>query len=388
MRTDVAVVGAGIVGMAHALEASRRGKSVALFDRNSRAVGASIRNFGMIWPIGQPPGRLLERALRSRAAWLDLSKRAGFWAQECGSLHLAYSDDETAVLREFAARECATENDRGFRARVVSPEEARRLSHGVQPNGLQAALWSETEAVVDPREAIAKLCAYLEREANATLRLGVGVNHVEPGRLVATNGETWQAESILVCSGEDFQSLYPEVFAETPLKKCKLQMLRTPPQPDGWRMGPHLAGGLTLLHYKAFAACTALATLRQRCEATLPEYLHWGIHVMASQNHAGELVLGDSHEYGDTHDPFIRESVNNLIMDYLRRFVSAPTLEIAERWVGIYPKMMDGRTEFVHTPEPGVWIVNGLGGNGMTLSFGLAQEVWSCIDSRESWNAD
>ena len=52
----------------------------------------------------------------------------------------------------------------------------------------------------------------------------------------------------------------------------------------------------------------------------MKEYIDWGIHVMVSQNGKGELTIGDSHEYGLTHDPFDKEFINRMILDYLRKF--------------------------------------------------------------------
>src|SRR5438046_422901 len=101
-RADVGVIGAGIVGLAFAWQAARRGKSVVLFDRTDRPLGASVRNFGMVWPIGQPAGPAHQCALRSRQLWLELRDRANLWVSECGSLHVAHADDEDAVLKEFA----------------------------------------------------------------------------------------------------------------------------------------------------------------------------------------------------------------------------------------------------------------------------------------------
>ena len=101
-RFDDAVVGAGVIGLAHAYHLARRGRRVIVFERNGRAQGASVRNFGMLWPIGQPAGPLRRLAIRSREVWLDILAASGLWHDRVGSLHLAYRDDEAQVLTEFA----------------------------------------------------------------------------------------------------------------------------------------------------------------------------------------------------------------------------------------------------------------------------------------------
>ena len=98
---DIAIVGAGIVGLAHAYMALRKGYRVVLFEREQFAVGASVRNFGLLWPIGQEPGIGLERALRSRTHWQEVAKEAGCWLNNNGSLHVVYHEDEWEVLQQF-----------------------------------------------------------------------------------------------------------------------------------------------------------------------------------------------------------------------------------------------------------------------------------------------
>jgi glycine/D-amino acid oxidase-like deaminating enzyme len=152
-------------------------------------------------------------------------------------------------------------------------------------------------------------------------------------------------------------------------------MMRTIPQPGNWQLGPALCAGLTLSHYAAFESCKALEPLTQRFAQEMPDYVKWGIHLLISQNGAGELTIGDSHEYGPDFEPFDKAFINDLILQYMHTFLQAPEYTIQEQWHGIYPKLTNGKTDLVFSPEKNVTIVNGLGGAGMTLSFGLAEEV-------------
>ncbi len=153
-------------------------------------------------------------------------------------------------------------------------------------NGLLGALWSETEVIVDPIEAIEKLPKFLSQYYQVSFQFNTVVTEISYPKLVA-GGKVWQGDKILVCSGADFETLYPAIFAETEITKVKLQMMRTCPQPNQWKLGAALCGGLTLTHYKSFDYCSSLPALKERINRETPHFPDWGIHVMMSQNGLG-----------------------------------------------------------------------------------------------------
>jgi FAD dependent oxidoreductase TIGR03364 len=371
-KVDVAVVGAGIVGLAHALAAARRGLKVVLFERTNPAVGASIRNFGQVWIVGKS-GHELQLALRSREIWLEAGRGADLFCRECGSLHVAHADDEMNLFEEFLR----VNPEAHEYCQILTPEQTLEKSPAVKALGLKGALWSRTEVNIDPRQAIRGIPGWLQREYGVELRFGTLVTGISLPTIETTTGN-WQADQVFVCSGADFETLYPQEYASSGIYRCKLQMLRTKPQPNGWMLGPNLCSGLTMVHYPYFAACPSFPDYKERVERELPFHRQNHIHVLLSQTALGELTIGDHHEYGQTFDPFDREDINQAMMSYLQGFAQAPTFEIAERWHGIYPMLKD-KSELILRPEANVTIVNGLGGSGMTRSFGLAEEVLNTL---------
>jgi D-hydroxyproline dehydrogenase subunit beta len=367
---DVAIVGAGIVGLAMAYAAAKKGKKVVVFERHPQAAGASVRNFGMIWPIGQPAGQLFDRAMRTRERWLSISRKTGMWARPMGALHLAYHADEMAVLEEFMQ----TTRGAGYRCQLVNAKQAANLSKVARTDGLLGALWSETEVNVHARTAIQAVAEYLMKAYNVDFHFNTAVTDINFPFLYTFDNEVDVNEHIYVCSGADFETLYPSEYKQSGITKCKLQMLSTVSQGDNYEMGAMLCAGLTLGHYAAFQHCDTLKALKERFDREEPRFREYGIHVLLSQNSWGQFIIGDSHEYGLSLDPFDKEEFNQLILSYLETFAHIPKLEIADRWNGIYPKL-NGETEFIVKPDKNVTIVNGLGGAGMTLSFGLAEEI-------------
>jgi FAD dependent oxidoreductase TIGR03364 len=357
---DVAIVGAGILGLAHAYALARRGRSVVVFERSPQAAGASVRNFGMLWPIGQPAGRMLDIALRSRAIWLELLTATRLPHYPTGSLHLAYRADEAAVAREF----CEVAPKLGYSCDWLNAAGVLAHSQAVRPNGLLGAIWSATEVTVDPRVALAQIPSYLSERFGVRFYWSTAINALDLSKF----------ETAIVCTGHDFETLYPEMFRASGVTRCKLQMMRTRPQPEAWQLGPALAAGLTLRFYESFQVCRTLPALKQRIAAETPEYDRWGIHVLVSQTAGRELTIGDSHEYSAAIDPFDRAEIDDVILGYARGFLAAPELEIAQHWHGVYAKHPD-QPYLSFSPEPNVRVVTAAGGAGMTLSFGLAEET-------------
>ena len=328
----------------------------------------------MIWPIGQPDGTLYNRALRSKMIWKDIADSIGLWYNETGSLHVAYHDDEWQVLQEL--HDIFLENERPVQ--LMHKGIITGKFNGVNPDGLLGGLFSDTEMVIDPREAMALMPVYLNEYLDVQFIWGKTVTAVEPGKIYMSKDEM-KADTIFICSGADFETLYPEEFSATEITKCKLQMMRFKTADEEFRIGTSLCGGLSLIHYNSFTAAPSLPKLGERYQQDMAEYLKWGIHVMVAQNNKGELAVGDSHEYGLTFDPFDQVFINNLITNYLQRFALTDNWQLIQTWNGVYPKLTNGQTGILLQPDQGVYIINGVGGAGMTLSFGFAEEVVATV---------
>src|SRR5688572_29477255 len=115
---DVAIVGAGIVGLAHALAAARRGKRVIVIDRDVHANGASIRNFGFITVTGQQAGACWQRAMRSRDIWADVASKADIAIEHEGLCVVARRPEAKHVLEAFL------ETEMGRACRMLTAQEA------------------------------------------------------------------------------------------------------------------------------------------------------------------------------------------------------------------------------------------------------------------------
>ncbi len=364
---DLAVVGAGIVGLAHAYAAARLGRRVVVIDRDARANGASIRNFGFITVTGQERGTCWRRAMRSRDVWVELAAKAGIRIEQRGLVMVARRPEARAVLEAFL------ETEMGEGCELLEPEAARERCPMLAQGAIAGALWSPHEVRVESRDAIPALARYLEEALGVTFLRQTAVRSVVPPRIETSRG-TIAAEAAVVCPGDDLHSLFADRLAPYGLTRCKLHMLRTVPQPDGWRLPAPVMSDLGLVRYLGYAALPEVAALRGRLEAEQGAWLANGVHLIVVQSADGSLVVGNSHHYDPTPDPFAPEAVDRLILDELAAVLDLPNPAVAERWTGTYASAPD-RLMLVDRPADDVRLVLVTSGTGASTAFAIAEEV-------------
>ncbi len=370
MNKSVNIIGAGILGLAFARAFAKKGYSVSVFERTPKASGSSIRNFGMIWPIGQHKDQTLQRALRTREIWKEVCDDAKIWYKESGSLQLLTNPIEISLGQEFYDEEKYARPGLDF----LTWRQVESLVPFINKQTVRGALFSPTEMIVEARSAIREIPEYLEKTMGVKFHFNTLIKSVEEGSVTTHLGKKHSADLTILASGYETQLLFPEIFNQAPVTISSLNMLRSYPISD---LIPSICGGLSFLHYPSYSVCKTLNEYETYCNSEFPNQIKHGIHLLISQSPLGELTIGDSHDYGNHHDPFQMSSVDQFILDYMNKLLNLEYLGIAQRWTGQYLKMTNGKSEWFEQIDSTTYIANGPGGAGMTLSWGMAEEYVS-----------
>jgi FAD dependent oxidoreductase TIGR03364 len=362
---DLAVVGGGVIGLAHAAMAARAGKRVVVIERDTRANGASIRNFGFITITGQERGDSWTLARRTRDIWAEIAPAASIPIEHRGLYLTARSAEALAVIEAFLATEM------GEGCRMLSAARFRDECCGLGSPELIGALHSPHELRVESRHAIPLLAAWLAARHGVTFLTETAVYSVSLPRLETSRGVV-EAGAVVVCPGDDFSTLYPDRIAAYGLTRCRLSMLKL--ADPGYRLPAALMSDLSLVRYRGYGALPESRALEARLRAEQPRHFANGVHLIVAQGGDGGLIVGDSHHYDPLPPPFAPASAEEDILDEFARALGHAPPPVLERWTGTYAVAGD-RTYLIDTPASDVRLVMVTSGTGASTGFGIAERV-------------
>lgn len=364
-HSDMLIIGAGILGLSHAYAAAKRGLRVRVFERSATPLGASVRNFGQALVTGQPPGIMLELARASREIWGDWAQLAGLQLKRNGSYLFARTEAEEHLLQAFCNGRAV---EHGYRVELLRGTALNDL-YGGQFRHHRAALHGLDDQQLYSREAIPMLIEYLRRDLGVEFHFSTLVRDIEPGQLHSTAG-TFRGAQIVLCSGHDYQTLLAEPLARLEPQICRLQMLRARPQVD-LKLQHALLTGLSCVHYGAFSDLPQAAAVQAQILAQAPHLHEHGIHLLISPTPYGELIIGDSHDYGRDPSPFNAEQVDDWMIELAEQTLGCK-VQVLERWQGVYGARGQQPFSFLQA-APGVHASLMHTGVGMSVGPAMAE---------------
>lgn len=366
----VTIIGGGILGTAHAIEAVQRGHQVTQLERETEARGASVRNFGLVWLSGRSTAEL-DAALRSRELWEKLGGDIpGIGFRPAGSITLLRNEPELA-----AAQEAADSPDACHRGiTLLDPEQVRERNpalRGTYLGGLHCAI----DAVVESRDTLPAMREYLAGTGSYTYVPGAEARSVDNGTVYDDRGDSYPGDVVLVCVGAAHGGLVRELAGELPVRRVRLQMMQT--DPLGEPLTTAIADADSLRYYPGCAGPVADALRRN--EFSQPgddEHMQ----LMCVQRLNGGLTIGDSHEYDEPFAFDVHEAPYEYLEERVEEFLGRPLPPIRKRWAGVYSQCADPHQLVCRAaPDDDIWIITGPGGRGMTLGPAIAEQTADLI---------
>ena len=367
------IVGGGVLGTMHAVAARRRGFEVVHLEREAEARGASVRNFGLVWVSGRKPGPELGLALRARELWAALGARVpGLGFRAAGSLTLATEDAELALLKEAAALPDAER--RGFE--LLDPTAVRAVNPALRGE-FTGGLLCRADAIVEPRQVLPALRAYLAAGGQGTSGYtwlpGREVTEIMPSAVRDHTGAWHRGDLVILCPGAAHTGVAGRYLARGGVRRVRLQMMQTAPLAE--RVTTALADGDSLRYYPAYdlpgrAQLPPQAAAAGRARAQL----------LLVQRADGGLTIGDTHEYAEPFAFDVDEDAYGHLRARAEALLGGPIPQVQRRWAGVYSEVDPGMAAdaLYHRAEvePGVVLVTGPGGRGMTCSPAIAEETF------------
>ena len=365
-KSDITIIGAGVVGLAIAAQVAGQRKAVYLLEKNegfgqeTSSRHSGVIHSGIYYPAGSLKAKL---CVEGNRLLYELCQKHGIGHKKLGKLIVAASDEETGQLQELKAK---GQRNGAEGLRILSSHELKKLEPNVE--GVTALL-SPSTGIIDSH-ALMEYFVARAKDGGAEVAYNkevVGIEKLGNGyKVTVDEGDTgkfsFETRILINCAG-----LYCDKIAEL--------------------AGIDIAKAGYRLHYckgEYFSVGGVKRKLVKRLIYPVPELKGTGLGVHVTLDLEGRMRLGPNAEYVDSIDYSVDGRDKKAFYDSVKRMLPFIEYEDLEpEMAGIRPKLQgpgEDVKDFVIRDEsdkslPGFINLIGIESPGLTSSPAIARYV-------------
>jgi glycine oxidase len=357
-NADVAIVGAGLIGLAIAFELAERGATVRVYDRDEPARAASWAGAGMLAPYTEHvrDDALLQLGASSLAEYPHFVQRvrdAGRVDPRLrlnGVVHAAFGAEHLERLR----RRAETLHARGVVCEILDRTQAIAAEPWLGPR-VSGALFVEGEGYVDNRRLGRALVAACRERDVGIVRVEMLAVECDDRRTLGVRTDLGFTPSGAVINAAGAWAAIIDGIppsARPSVEPRKGQML-------------------------ALAAPVGFA-----------RHATWLADCYLVPRDDGRLLIGATDERAGFDVRVTAGGVRSLLDGVLRHAPALAGFSISEMWAGLRPGSADGRPFIGPTSRRGLFVAGGHYRNGILLAPVTARLVSDCVEGRTGAEVD
>jgi len=351
IKTDVVIIGGGVIGTAIAYNLTKRGVKVILVEKNDLASGTSGACDGCIFLQSKKPGKHLELALQSADLYKLLNEElnADIGYKQSGGMIIIESESQLPAMMQFMSQQRSA----GLKVELLTIEDALKLEPHLSPS-LCGATFSPMDAQVDPLNLVFALAAAARRNgAQILTQTEVRNISVKSGRIegVETDKGKVAADIVVNAAGVWAPFIGKMVGIELNIVPRRGQILVTEPL-------PRLVNSIML------CACYIAAKFNPE-QKTSP--LGVGL-VLEQQIHANNLLIGSTREFVGYDRNVTIEGIHEIAQHAKNVLPILKDVHIIRSFAGLRPYIPDGFPILGQLGPEGFIVAAGHEGDGIALA--------------------